>query len=163
MNRKSKKLSYKLPRVPARSNGLHPGGRPRLALTDYQKTFIAEKAQEGNSKENIARLLGIDDTTLENCDEFQAIYTKNLAVCKAKLWHRQLDRALNPDNSYPDTMLVWLGKQYLGQSDRSEHSGEAPKITIVLEAAPNQPDPRIVEAEVKELPPATSESDSSST
>jgi hypothetical protein len=67
----------------------------------------------------IAAFFGVDESTIRK--RYSEILTKGREMGKGKLRDQQLKAALNGNS----TMLVWLGKQYLGQSDKQEiqHSG----------------------------------------
>ena len=93
-------------------------GRPKLVI-DYEK---AEKlAQILCTQSEIASVLGVSQTVLEHDPEFQQIHKKGLETGRASLRRMQYAAASagNP------TMLIWLGKQHLGQKDqnRQEISG----------------------------------------
>ena len=66
------------------------------------------------AKSEIAAYLNCHVDTITN--RFQEIYLKGRESGKAKLRDLQL-RAANSGNV---TMLIWLGKQYLGQTDKTE-------------------------------------------
>ena len=51
----------------------------------------------------------------ENVTEFLRVYKKNEAEAKTSLRRVQMSRALNGEN----VLLIWLGKQLLGQSDKA--------------------------------------------
>lgn len=106
----------------------HPGGRPPIEI-DYD---LCEKlARVLCTQAEIAAILGVSLSTLEHDKEFLRIHKKGLEVGKASLRRMQY-KAAEEGNS---TMLVWLGKQYLGQRDKrdTELSGkEGSPITINL-------------------------------
>lgn len=98
-------------------------------LTEAQ---IIELASYGCTDEEIASLAGIDEATVKR--SFAPLLKKGRNNMRARLRTAQVRKALGhcyekvekdgtkviyttePDN----TMLIWLGKQYLGQSDKSE-------------------------------------------
>ena len=55
-------------------------------------------------------------------DNFRDIITKNRLITKQRLRKKQIEVALNGDR----TMLIWLGKQMLGQAENpvSEESNQ---------------------------------------
>ena len=58
---------------------------------------------------------------------FSEVWTEKSAAGKASLRRKQFIKAMEGNS----TMLVWLGKQYLGQSDKKELSGpDARPITV---------------------------------
>ena len=88
-------------------------GRPKLQI-DYEK---AEKlAQILCTQSEIAAVLGISLGVLEHDPEFQRIHKKGMETGRASLRRLQYAAAQagNP------TMLIWLGKQVLGQRDKSD-------------------------------------------
>jgi len=76
------------------------------------------------TKEEIAHCLDMSLTTLERRvdksfkDTFEGAFKRFSAMGKASLRRKQFQLALTGDK----TMLVWLGKQYLGQADKQEQS-----------------------------------------
>ena len=66
--------------------------------------------------EEIANILNLNKRTLERDSEFCRIYKK--AIDNGKMCLRRYQwKAVEEGNT---TMLVWLGKQYLGQKDKTE-------------------------------------------
>lgn len=90
-----------------------PGGRPKIKL-DYN--LIEKLAYIQCTQEEIAKILGVSVDTLQRDDEFCGIYKKGIESGKSSLRRLQW-KAAETGNS---TMLVWLGKQYLGQRDKQE-------------------------------------------
>lgn len=88
-------------------------GRPKKIpeLTEQQ---IQELASIGCTDEEIARLAGLGETTLQT--RFGALLKQGRAQLRENLRKAQVKRALGGS----DTMLIWLGKQYLGQSDKTQ-------------------------------------------
>ena len=56
-------------------------------------------------------------------DGFVGYYKKYSAGGRASLRRKQMQVALSGDN----TLLIWLGKQYLEQKDKLEHGGDQDK------------------------------------
>lgn len=105
-------------------------GRPKKVI-DY---VLAEKlAYIQCTIDEIAVVLGISDVTLRKDKRFLAIHRKGMEEGKSSLRRLQWKgaEAGNP------TMLIWLGKQYLGQKDKSEVTGKdgqpitQPQIVVV--------------------------------
>ena len=87
-------------------------GRKKIPI-DYEK---AEKlAQILCTQSEIASVLGVSLPVLEHDPEFQRIHKKGLETGRASLRRMQYASASagNP------TMLIWLGKQHLGQKDQN--------------------------------------------
>ena len=88
-------------------------GRPKIPI-DYEK---AEKlAQILCTQSEIASVLNVSVALLEHDPEFLRIHKKGMETGKASLRRMQYAAASggNP------TMLIWLGKQHLGQRDKSD-------------------------------------------
>ena len=106
-----------------------------LSDKDFEKLVSMIKIQ--CTQDEICSVLGMSDTTLNrrlkerDIENFEALYKKeNADGCKSLL-RMQWDAA----ESGNATMLVWLGKQYLGQRDKlnTEITGPngGPVITTV--------------------------------
>lgn len=97
-----------------------PSGRPRAEIDLRQ---VEELAGIQCTHEEIAAVIGVSRATvtdrLANDPEFLAAYEKGRDEGKASLRRVQWRLALR---GHP-TMLVWLGKQYLQQRDKFEHTG----------------------------------------
>jgi hypothetical protein len=87
--------------------------RPRKDINYTQARRLAEIQCTINE---IAHVLGVSDTKLKRDTEFRAIYDQ--AREKGKTSLRRLQWAAARRGS--TAMLIWLGKQYLGQTDRVE-------------------------------------------
>lgn len=111
--------------------------RPKIPLDEER---IAEMALKGAKNSEIAHILGVDDQTIEK--RFSLILLKKRAERKYNLKRKQYDKAMLGDT----TMLVWLGKNELEQTDRQslEHSGAiktGDKLTIhVVHTKPGDKD-----------------------
>jgi hypothetical protein len=95
---------------------------PTQPLTDedYQKLVAMIRIQ--CTRDEICEVFGLSDTTLNRRlkerghENFEALYKKHQGEGKASLRRMQWKAA---EGGNP-TMLVWLGKQVLGQSDKQE-------------------------------------------
>lgn len=104
-------------------------GRPRF-LIDYR--LAACLGGIHCTVEEIAAVLGCSKRTLERDAEFCRIHKKGLDEGRIALRRLQWEAAKQGNV----TILIWLGKQYLGQRDRHEIGGEgggAIKHTIKIE------------------------------
>ena len=97
-----------LPKVGNQGEG---GGRPRFVI-DYDA--VEKLAGIQCTQEELASYLGCSVDTLTRDAKFCGIYKSAMSKGKMSLRRHQW-RALESGDK---TMLVWLGKQYLGQSDR---------------------------------------------
>ena len=87
--------------------------RPKFKI-DYDQ---AEKlAGLQCTQEEIASYLGCSVDTLQRDDTFCGIYKKGMNKGRMSLRRKQW-AALDNGNT---TMLIWLGKQYLGQKEKPE-------------------------------------------
>jgi len=108
----------------------HPGGRPPVQLDLRQ---VEELARIGCTEQDMAAVLGVSVDTIQrrkrSCDEFCGVIEKGQASLRNSLRRLQVKKALEGNV----TMLIWLGKQLLGQSDRHdiEHSGGEEPVKIV--------------------------------
>ena len=99
-------------------------GRPKKEI-DYE--MVEKLASIQCTQEEIANFLNISVRTLQRDKEFCRIYKKGIDNGKMSL--RRIQYKLAEKNT---SMAIWLGKQYLGQKDFIENSGEAnARITIV--------------------------------
>lgn len=91
-------------------------GRPRLNIDPEQVKLLAGI---GCPVDEIALVLGCDKRTLER--RYAAVIETGRADIRKSLRRKQVELALKGDR----TMLIWLGKQLLGQRDeqRMEHAG----------------------------------------
>jgi len=98
---------------------INKGGRPRIEL---DLNTIDKLCAIQCTGEEIASVLSIDYDTLnrrlkqETGFSFTEYFIKKSGSGKASLRRRQFELAANGN----PTMLVWLGKQYLGQSDKTD-------------------------------------------
>ena len=93
-------------------------GRPKFII-DYK--LSQQLAEIGCTQDEIASIQGCSVDTLQRDQQFCGVYKKGLSNCKMSLRRKQIEVA----NSGNATMLVWLGKQLLGQTDKQEinHGG----------------------------------------
>ena len=79
---------------------------------------VEKLASCGLTNKEIAEALGYDDSTLKR--KFENFLTKGKANLKQRLKRKQIEVALAGNVS----MLIWLGKNYLGQADKIDENGE---------------------------------------
>lgn len=87
-------------------------------------------AAVGCTVEEIALVIGCNKRTIER--RFVAVLEKGRARLRAGLRHKQVQLAMQGDK----TMLVWLGKQLLGQKDRTEAEVNQTTEVITIERMP---------------------------
>ena len=88
-------------------------GRPRKEVSTQT---IERLAKIGCIDDEIEQVLGISSSTLQ---QYRGVIQKGRAKLKTSLRRKQVSLANNGDR----TMLIWLGKQMLGQKDKMEHGG----------------------------------------
>lgn len=98
-------------------------GRPKRVV---DASRIDELASIGMKTTDISVLTGIPETTLTR--RFGALFAKRRAEKRTELIQKQWDVALAGDR----TMMIWLGKNYAGQTDKADvtSAGEALKVII---------------------------------
>ncbi len=95
------------------------GGRPRHEL-DY--TLLDKLCAIQCTGEEVASVMGIDYDTLNRALKrdgnagFAEYFKKKGAHGRTSLRRKQMESALSGNTS----MMIWLGKQYLGQRDKQE-------------------------------------------
>ncbi len=99
--------------------GRRPTGRPKA---DINWHYVAEMCEAGGNGVGIAATLGIDEGTLrKRCEtDNKCTFSEFSQLKKAKgdelLKCKQFEVAMSGDK----TMLIWLGKQRLGQAEKQE-------------------------------------------
>lgn len=91
------------------------GGRPKKEL-NYD--LIEELANIQCTQDEIASCLNVNVKTLRADDKFLELYKKGQETGKKSLRRYQFDCAKKGNSA----MLIWLGKQYLGQRDNIDVS-----------------------------------------
>ena len=79
---------------------------------------VEKLASYGLTNKEISEALGYDDSTLKR--KFENFLVKGRAALKQRLKKKQIQVALSGNV----VMLIWLGKQYLGQTDKVEETGD---------------------------------------
>ena len=86
--------------------------RPKKYNIDTEQ--VEKFASFGCSNTEIASFFGCSKDLISK--SYSTNITKGKAVLKKKLRKAQIDGALSGNS----TLLIWLGKQYLGQTEKSE-------------------------------------------
>lgn len=84
-------------------------GRKKVVIPEEQ---VAQLAQYHCTNKEMADFFDLPLQTF--VDNFRDIITKNREITKQRLRKKQLEVAMNGDR----TLLIWLGKNMLGQSDQ---------------------------------------------
>lgn len=97
-------------------------GRPKILFSDQQWLYIEQMCAIQCTCEEIASVLGVSVDTLSRriADEYEVTFAdyfkKHSSLGLMSLRRLQFDKAKSGNT----TMLIWLGKQYLGQADKKE-------------------------------------------
>ncbi len=89
---------------------------------DIAPETVERLAQIGATQREMANFFGVDIATMERRladPQYRAFLNAGDANLNISLRRKQVEMALAGDR----TMLIWLGKQRLGQADKLEHSG----------------------------------------
>lgn len=103
-------------------------GRPRKILTDEAVKLIESLSRIMCTEEEIATILGAELNTLKNADNgevFDSAIKRGRQNGKASLRRQQYQVAMKGNV----TMLIWLGKQWLGQSEKVEQINSYEDLT----------------------------------
>lgn len=104
-------------------------GRPKKKI-DYE--LVSRLATIQCTQEEIANIVGVHRSTLLRDKKFCDIYKKGIDDGKSSLRRLQWQAAKNGSSA----ILIWLGKQYLGQTDKSvveNHNLNTEMPTIVVD------------------------------
>lgn len=107
-------------------------GRPKAEI-DWNQ--VGKLLEAGGSAVGIAAMIGITEDTLYNrCksdlnQDFSAFRQQKLAKGDELLRSKQFQVAMSGDK----TMLIWLGKNRLGQTDKIENKNEGETVVIFKE------------------------------
>lgn len=96
-----------------RKTTLTSRGRAGRKPIEVDLTLVRRLARIHCSPQEIAEILNISSTNLLKNEEFRSVYNRNVAKGKMSIRRKQYLLAL--DGS--ERMLIWLGKQWLGQKD----------------------------------------------
>jgi len=111
-----------------KSEGTKPVGRPKKVLSEELKKSIILLLSLGCSVDEVAANTGVSRTRLYA--NFGTVIKTGMDSFKCNLKKHQAKRAF----AGSDTMLIWLGKQYLGQKDKQEiNTGEVFKVDVNIE------------------------------
>jgi len=103
------------------------GGRPPFEFTPKVLQQIHDLASYMCTKEEVANIIGCHRTTLYRNEEALEAYNKGVNVAKQKIRKTQFDIATKLNSSI---MAMWLGKVYLGQSDKVQNTDDNVPLPI---------------------------------
>lgn len=85
-------------------------GRPKV---EVDKELLYKLAQMHCTIKEMVDILGVSQDTLKRRSDLACIIAKGKSEGKMRLRRKQIEVAMSGNH----TMLIWLGKQMLGQSD----------------------------------------------
>ena len=97
------------------TDGKRGPGKPKAKI---DPEHVKALASAGCTVEEIADFLSVNKKTLER--RFLGVMEKGRNTRNVSLRRKQVELAMRGDK----TMLIWLGKQFLGQSDKTQLSGK---------------------------------------
>ena len=108
-------------------------GRPIFDFTPKLLDQIKDLASYMCTKAEIARIVGCSESTLQRNQLAQEAYELGVAQAKKSIRKTQFDIATKLNSSI---MAMWLGKVYLGQTDKIQNTDDnvpLPIYDIVVE------------------------------
>jgi len=105
------------------------GRGKKYQYTDEQKSEIVRLARLNCHTRTIALAVGMSEDTLQGSKDMQAIIHKNRALHRIGVREGQAEVAKGSGKSRA-TMLIWQGKNALGQSDKHDHTTGGEKIQV---------------------------------
>ena len=111
-----------------------PAGRPKRVFTEEQIVKIEEMALDNCHLDTIGLALGIP---LETLRRNYGVFISQKRAEGRTILHRQQKEKCNKSDT---TMLIWRGKQDLGQSDKKEIFGKdgAPLVPLSIVVKPER-------------------------
>lgn len=107
-------------------------GRPKKILSEDALKLIENLSRIMCTEEEIAQCLGASVDTLLNEDNkelFRSAIKKGNSIGKQSLRRKQYEVAMKGNSS----MLIWLGKQWLGQTDKVENTTSFEDLTVLAD------------------------------
>jgi hypothetical protein len=114
-----------------------PRGRPKKVI---DLGAVEELAAEGNTQADIADALDFARGNFLNRKDVRAAYVRGVSQMRLRLRHWQVQAAKGGNIQ----MLIWLGRQYLGQSDTpapmesDNDNGVQPLVDMLMKPAPDR-------------------------
>ena len=103
------------------------GGRPAFEFSPKVLQQIQDLASYMCTKEEVANIIGCPRTTLYRNEQALEAYNKGVNVAKQKIRKTQFDIATKLNSSI---MAMWLGKVYLGQTDKIQANDDNAPLPI---------------------------------
>lgn len=108
-------------------------GRPAKEFTDQEKEMIRRLAEIQCTQKEIAHVMGCSVDVIKK-EENRELIEEGKSQGKVRLRRAQYAKAVDEGNP---TLLIWLGKQMLGQSDNP--TNEETSLVLPWEDAKDQP------------------------
>jgi hypothetical protein len=102
------------------------GGRPKKEL-DYE--LIEELARIQCTHEEIASCLKVNHKTLKADEKYLELYKRGQDEGRKSLRRYQFEAAKKGNSA----ILIWLGKQYLGQTDKIETKNDIENLQPLVD------------------------------
>ena len=102
-------------------------GRPNFDFTPKLLDQIKDLASYMCTKAEIARIIGCSESTLQRNQLAQESYELGVAQAKKSIRKTQFDIATKLNSSI---MAMWLGKVYLGQTDKIQNTDDNVPLPI---------------------------------
>ena len=103
------------------------GGRPPFEFTPKVLLQIQDLASYMCTKDEVANIIGCHRTTLYRNEQALEAYNKGVNVAKRNIRKTQFDIATKLNSSI---MAMWLGKVYLGQTDKIQNTDDNVPLPI---------------------------------
>ena len=103
------------------------GGRPPFDFSPKVLQQIQDLASYMCTKEEVANIIGCHRTTLYRNEQALEAYDKGVNVAKRNIRKTQFDIATKLNSSI---MAMWLGKVYLGQTDKIQTNDDNAPLPI---------------------------------
>ena len=103
------------------------GGRPAFEFTPKVLKQIEDLASYMCTKEEVANIIGCSRQTLWRNQQALEAYDKGVNVAKLNIRKTQFDIATKLNSSL---MSIWLGKVYLGQTDKIQNNDDNAPLPI---------------------------------
>ena len=121
------------------------GGRPAFEFTPKVLLQIQDLASYMCTKDEVANIIGCHRTTLYRNQQALEAYDKGVNVAKRNIRKTQFDIATKLNSSI---MAMWLGKVYLGQTDKIQNTDD--NIPLPIYDILEEPKELIEMKEIKE-------------
>ena len=102
-------------------------GRPNFEFTPKVLDQIKNMASYMCSKAEIGRIIGCSESTINRNELAQEAWEQGVAVAKQAIRKTQFDIATKLNSSI---MAMWLGKVYLGQTDKIQNTDDNAPLPI---------------------------------